>query len=223
MKNFSLLCMLVVFQLTLHAQTSKGTFLIGFHNYSPGTITSDGTGYNLFPQTNGLGISFGSNKTKVDGELQDYKESTSYFGLSLNSHYFVADQFAIGLTGNFSSSSSTYKEGGQDDDKSSSFIFLVGPEMRYYFDAGTKTKIWIKGGAAVGSVSYKYNGESDDPTDLSQFGGGAGISIFPVPTVSIDFGLGYNVLNIKDGSDSFGEYKSINSSLAFDIGAGIFF
>ena len=108
----------------LNAQTTKGSYLIGFHNYSPGAVSSFGASFNLFPQTNGLGISFGTGKQKNDGELMDDKENYSVFGLSLSSHYFVADQFALGLTGNFSLGSSTYKSPGSDDDKSSATIFI---------------------------------------------------------------------------------------------------
>jgi len=204
------------------AQTTKGSFLIGFHNYSPGPIASDLAGINLFAQTNGLGISFGSSKEKYDGELEEGSQHSTVIGLSLNTLYFVENQFAIGLVGSFSTASVTDKYPGTDDDKSSGTIFLVGPELRYYFDTGEKTKLWLKGGAAIGSISSKYNGESFDPLQLTQFGGGAGVSVFPVSSVSIDFGLGYHMLTITE-DDSFGEYKTINGSLAFDIGFGFFF
>jgi hypothetical protein len=224
MKNLVLLLCLLPLLEAVNAQTSKGSFVVGFHNFSPVPLPSDGlASNNLFPQTNAFGISFGTSKQKIDGELQDGKQNNSVFGLSLNSQYFVADQFAIGLTGSFSSGSTVYKEDGSDDDKSSSTIILIGPEMRYYFDAGAKTKFWLKGGAGFGSLSSKYNGDGGDPINLSQFGGGAGISLFPVSTVSIDFGLGYNVLTATDKDDSFGDTKYINSGLAFDIGVGIFF
>lgn len=205
------------------AQTTKGSFSIGFHNYSPGPIPSDLAGINLFPQTNGLGISFGSSKEKYDGELDEGRENSTLVGLSLNALYFVENQLAIGLVGSFSSASITSKYPGSDDDKSSGTIFLVGPELRYYFDTGEKTKLWLKGGAGIGSVSSKYNSESADPIQLSQFGGGAGVSVFPISNVSIDFGLGYHVLTLTDKSSSFGDYKSINGSLALDIGFGFFF
>lgn len=222
MKNLFLLLITVSFLGTLNSQTTKGTWVIGLHNFSPVPLTSDGLGYNLFPQTNSLGISFGTTKEKIDGELQGDKQSNAVIGLSLNTHYFVADQFAIGLVGNFSSSSSTYKVEFGDEYKSSATIFLLGPEARYYFDSGTKTKIWLKGGAAFGSVSSKIDGESSDPINLSQFGGGAGLSIFPVSTVSIDIGLGYNVLTVSDKNSS-SDYKSINSGMTLDVGFGIFF
>ena len=223
MKHFTFLLMLLPLLGVLNAQTTKGSYLIGFHNYSPGPISSFGTAYNLFPQTNGLGISFGTSKQKYDRELQDGKENSTVLGLSIKSHYFVADRFALGLVGNFSFGSSTFKEPGFEDDKSSSTIFLLGPSLRYYFDTGAKTKFWLKGDASFGSISFKNNGESGDPYGLSQFGGGAGISIFPVSSVSIDFGLGYNVLTTSNELSSGGKSKSINSGLALDIGAGIFF
>ena len=223
MKHLALVVILFSFVEMADAQTTKGSFVVGFHNFSPSPFASDGAVYNLFPQTNAFGISFGSSKNKLDGEELGGKESNIVVGLSLNTHYFVADHFAVGLIGNLSSASSTYKEDGEEDDKSSFTIFLVGPELRYYFDTGAKTKCWIKGGASIGSGSSSYNGEKDDPTNLTQYGGGAGISIFPVPSVSIDFGIGYNVIIATDKNDGFGDYKSISGGLALDIGAGFFF
>ncbi len=223
MKNLFLLSIMISLIGTVNSQTTKGTWVIGLHNFSPVPLSSDGSLYNLFPQSNALGISFGTRKDKIDGVLQDDKEITTVFGMSLNSHYFVANHFAMGLVGNFSSSRSTYKADVGDEYKSSASIFLLGPEVRYYFDSGAKTEIWLRGGASLGSVSTKYDGESSDPINLSQFGGGAGISIFPVSSVSIDLGLGYTILTASSKNSFLGDYKSINSGLTFDVGFGIFF
>ena len=221
MKNLFLLLIMVTFFGTISGQTSKGTWIVGLHNFAPVPLVSEASVYNLFPQSNALGISFGTVKEKYNGEEEEGKENTTVFGLSLNSHYFVADQFAIGVVGNYSSGSSKYSS-PFGEYKYSSSIFLMGPEARYYFDTGAKSKIWLKGGASFGSVSSKEDGESNDPFSLSQVGGGAGISIFPVSAVSIDLGLAYNVLTVtqKDGSD---KSQSIYSGLTFDIGFGIFF
>jgi len=118
--------------------------------------------------------------------------------------------------------SSNYKS-DFDDYKTSATIFLLGPEVRYYFDTGAKTKLWLKTGASIGSLASKFDGESSDPISLSQFGGGAGLSIFPIANVSIDFGLGYNVLTLTEKGNNSADYKYINSGLAVDIGFGIFF
>jgi hypothetical protein len=222
MKNLFLLLIMVTFFGTISGQTTKGTWIVGLHNYTPIPLTADVLPLNYFPQTSALGISFGSSQDKYDGVLDDDKVNSSVFGLSLNSHYFVADQFAIGLVGNLSSGTTTYKYDNDSDEKYSATIFLMGPELRYYFDAGGMTKIWLKGGASFGSISSKDEGESNDPYSLSQFGGGAGISIFPMSTVSIDIGLAYNVLTVTQ-NDEFGDYQSINSGLTFDVGFGIFF
>lgn len=72
--------------------------------------------------SNSFGISFGTSKVKVNEQLQDGKQNNTVFGLSINSLYFAEDQFAIGLTGSFSSGSTVYKEDGDEDDKSSSVI-----------------------------------------------------------------------------------------------------
>jgi hypothetical protein len=221
MKNSFTLLIMASFLGTIHGQTTKGSWVVGLHNFAPVPLSSNESYLNLFPQSNALGISFGTGKEKVNGKVGDDKVNSTVFGLSLNSHYFLANQLSIGLVGNYSSGSTSETYAG-DEYKSSSSLFLMGPEARYYIDAGAKSKIWLKGGASFGSVSSKYDGESSDPISLSQFGGGAGISIFPVSAVSIDLGLAYNILTAtqKDGPD---KHQSIYSGLTFDVGFGIFF
>lgn len=223
MKHLALAVILFSFVEIANAQTTKGTFSVGFHNFSPGPLSSFDLGYNLFPQTNALGISFVTSKEEYDGEVQEEKQKSVLLGCSLNAQYFAANQFAIGLTANLSTGNSRYIDDGVEDGKSSFTIVLVGPELRYYFDTGEKTKCWIKGGASLGTLSSRYEGESEEPISLSQFGGGAGISIFPVPSVSVDFGLGYGVFTLTEKDNTYGDYKSINSGLSIDIGAGFFF
>lgn len=220
MKKFTFLLTALLFCGLLNAQTSKGNFVMGFHNFNPGPLASFGTPYNWFPQTNALGISFGSSKSKNDGNVSDYKVNNTVVGLSLNSHYFVDDNLGLGLTASFSSTSSVEKGTG-DDSKTSSTILLIGPAIRYYFDTGEKSKFWLKGGTSFGSISSKYDGQKSDPTSISQFEGGAGISIFPVSAVSFDLGIGYSVLSGKAKEANKGT-KAINSNLTFDIGVSVF-
>ena len=222
MKNLLLFLLLVGSLTTIQAQTAKGTWMMGLHNFSAVPVVSDGVVTHLFPPTNSLGISFGKTKYKIEDEPQEDNTKNTVFGLSLNTHYFVADGLAVGLTGSFSSASSIYDEFG-DEYKYSANMLLVGPELRYYVDAGTNTKFWMKGGASFGSISAKDDVEKEDPISLSQFGGGAGISYFPVQSVSIDFGIGYNVLKVKSDDDFFGDTEITTSGLAIDIGFGIFF
>jgi hypothetical protein len=220
MKNFTLFLFALLFCGIMNAQTSKGSFCIGFHNFSPGPLASYGTPYNLFPQTNAFGITFGTIKNKFNGTVSDNKETTSVIGLSLNSQYFVEDQIAVGLTASFSTATSIEKGSG-DDFKVSSTILLIGPEMRYYMETGEKARFWLKGVASFGSTAMKYDGEKSDPTNLFQYGVGAGISIFPVSSVAFDFGIGYNVLTatIKESTDVS---KLISSGLTLDVGVSVF-
>jgi hypothetical protein len=223
MKHFALILFFISFIGITNAQTTKGTFAVGFHNFSSGQLATGSLAYNLFPQTNALGISFVTSKDKYDGQVDEEKQKSVMLGLSLNAQYFAVDHLAIGLTANLATGNSKTVGNSVTDNKSSFTILLVGPELRYYFDPGAQAKCCIKGGAAFGSLSSKYEGESGDPIGLSQFGGGAGVSLFPIPAVSIDFGLGYNVFTVTEKDEVSGDYQSINSGLAIDIGAGFFF
>ena len=56
-----------------------------------------------------------------------------------------------------------------------------------------------------------------------RLGGGAAISLFPVPTLSTDFGLGYNVFTATDEDNAYGDYQDIDSGMTIDVGVGVFF
>ncbi len=104
---------------------------------------------------------------------------------------------------------------------------MAGPELRYYFPAGDKMKVFVMGGAGFGRVTSKYNDEEDDnPTSLSRFGGSAGIAFFPNSNVSIDLGLGYSAFVVKDTYDDFlggeVESKNTNSGVSLEVGFTVF-
>jgi hypothetical protein len=145
-------------------------------------------------------------------------------GLSLNGHYFVANNLSVGLGGNFFTQ--TQKEDGGEG-KYTTTLLMGGPQLRYYINTGAKSKVWLKGMASFGSAKSKYDGEwEEDPTKLSEFGGGIGLALFPNQHFCIDLGIGYNVFTVKNEYDFEEmpiEYKEIYSGLVFDIGFGVFF
>ncbi|MFZ4635401.1 MAG: outer membrane beta-barrel protein, partial [Saprospiraceae bacterium] len=105
-------------------------------------------------------------------------------------------------------------------DKLTSSLFLVGPEVRYYFDVNTVFKVYVKGGASFGQAKVKDN-NSESTTDLVQFGGGAGAAIFPTRNFSVNLGLNLNGLNTtsNEGIESTDNYFGGG----FDVGFSVFF
>ena len=77
---------------TLNAQTSKGNFVLGLHNFS--VITPEAT--NILAPTNALGISFGKYKSEFFGEEFESKYTT--IGLSGSAQYFIINNLAAGIT-----------------------------------------------------------------------------------------------------------------------------
>lgn len=224
MKNIVLTLALFATTLHLQAQTEKGTFALGLHNFAPGVVVSSSS---LVSPTNAFGFSFGKSKEKVDGQDQGDDTKYSTVGLNFNGHYFIIDDFSAGLGLNFFSQTEKEDNGSGEDDKYTATIVMAGPELRYYFSTSPKTKVWLKGSASFGSLKTKINGEEDDdPTKLSTFGGGAGLAFFPNPNISIDLGLGYSVFTSKSDVN-FGtgstEYEDVFSGLVFDVGFGLFF
>lgn len=220
MKNILFSMLLLASAFALQAQTERGKFSLGLHNFSSVGLIGEAGG--ILAPTNSLGISFGQVKTKVNGQTRDDKPKYTSVGISLDGHYFLIDNLSAGIGGNFFSQ--TVKE---DDDKYSVTVVMAGPRLRYFIPAGENAKVFVRGGASFGSATSKFNGEKEgEPTKLSEFGGGAGVAIFPNQHFSINLGLGYSMFMTTDESTFLGattERVDTYSGLTFDIGFGLFF
>lgn len=223
MKKVSILvtAMLLTSICSLQAQTSKGSFMLGLHNFSPQLTQAN----SLLAPTNALGISFGTMKSEAGGE--ESKASYSSIGLSGSGHYFVIDNLSVGLNLNVLSQKIKDQSQGAGDEEYKVSLFIAGPELRYYIPAGAKSKIYVSGSGAVGSIKTPAFGQDEnDTTKLSRFGGGAGLAIFPSQHFSIDVGLGYGAFITKDTYNFGGEViesKDTNSGISLDVGFSVFF
>lgn len=220
MKNIICTVLLLAGAFALQAQTEKGTFSLGLNNFSSIGLLGEGAG--LLAPTNGLGIGFGSVKSKVDGQTRDEKPKYTSVGLSFDGHYFLIDNLSIGAGANVFTQ--TVKEG---DNKATFTLLMAGPRVRYFIPTGEKSKVFIRGGASFGSAKSKFEGEEEDePTKLMEFGGGAGLAFFPNPNVSINIGVGYSAFMTKDEYTFLGtttEQIDTYSGLVLDVGFGLFF
>jgi len=209
----------------VNAQTEKGTYGLLLHNFSPTGIKIDGLPVNIFPQSSGLGFSFGSHKSKLNGRVLDVKEKVLTFGLSLSGQYFLFNNFSFGLTGNYFSGTTTYTESEKPDEKYSTTMLMGGAELRYYIPAGPRLKYFLKASPVLGFIESTYDGkEVHVPKRLYEFSGGAGVSYFPSPSTSIDLGVTYNVFTIRNhGNYTELSRKEYIDSVGLDIGFSIFF
>ncbi len=198
---------------SLSAQTEKGTWALGLHNFSP--IFNAGQ---LAAPTNAFGFAFGKTKAEIGGQSRDVSKYSSV-GLNFSGHYFFIDNLSGGVNFNLFFQKEK-EEGGTDPSDFSATILLVGPELRYYLPAGAKHKIFLKGNAGFGSVKSKFTGFFDEETTdkILQFGGGAGLTLFLSQQVGLDLGLGYGIFRVKDEDDD----TMTNSGVMADIGFTIF-
>jgi|SRR5687768_1538831 len=219
MKTINLLAIIILCNLTIHAQTEKGTFSVGLHNFSPSGLNIDGIPLNLFGRGTTFGVAFGTTKNKLDGFTQGETEKLYTLGLNVSGHYFPVNNLSLGFVGQFFSGFTVYKDEGSETERYSAWIMMGGPEARFYMGKG-KTRFWLKGSTSLGTLNSKQNLKKDpDRIKLFQVAGGFGITHFISPKISVDAGIDYNVFQLKFEEN----FKGINTNLAADLGFTLFF
>lgn len=204
----------------LFSQTEKGNFTLSLHNYSPSGIFSNS---GIPVRTNALGFYSGTYKSELDGN--DAGEAKTFSaGLNVSGHYFLIDNFSIGLNSSFFYFST--KLDGADEAFSGS-IYQIAPELRYYFDIAPEMKLYISGDAGFGqAVSNSSFDDEDEPINLTSFSGGLGMSYFMRENISFDFGIRYAVEGSKE-EDNFSGVTRVRkeqfSGVGLDVGVSIFF
>jgi hypothetical protein len=192
-------------------------------NFAPGGFFQNTS---IISHTNFLGIGFGKTKSKVNG-TDGGETKYSVVGLGLNAQYFVANNFSLGLLTNvFTQKETTEATIVSDREELTVNVLLVGPQVRYYFKIGAKTKLYLDAYAGVGNTKVKYTGEDDDSSKLSSFGGGLNFAYFPSTNFSLDLGLGYDFFKTKNESSIFGTnytYEDTSGGIVFDLGFSAFF
>lgn len=180
MKKVFLLATALVFTSVILAQIEQGKFVL----------------------SGATGLQFVSSNMEFeyDGQSQgDFDQSS--FSLMPLIGYFVMDNFAVGLSVNYSST--TQKDLGEKIISKSTLIF---PTAIYYFPVEGDVKPLIEVGAGHMSYSEKYVSNSS-PSEKEEFSGlayyfGGGFSYFMNDHVSLNFGLARTIANLKNNSDS---------------------
>lgn len=158
------------------------------------------------------GLDFTSTKFQgyYDGEKVGDSEKTSNFSFTPSVGYFVIDNLAVGLGLSLDLS--------KDEDDDTQTTFAVTPGVTYYFPLDGMIKPFL--GANVGfASSTTKSGSTKEKTSGLTFGGGAGVAFFLKDNVSLDLGLGYQQVNLKDDDDKKAMIKAggIGASLGFSL------
>lgn len=193
------------------AQTERGRFMLNLHNYAPVLAQSS----TLFAPTNSLGFGSGTYSEKLGSN--EYQIKYTNIGFNTSAHYFIMDNLSVGAQVNLFSQ----KLDPDGLEATTNSLTAFGPEVRYYFPMGASAKIYLRGGAAFGNLKSTGLQNEEITAKLNQFGGGAGLAIFPSRAFSVNLGLGYQGQNLQYEKNSNLENKS--GGVGFDVGFSVFF
>lgn len=145
-----------------------------------------------------------SNTTISRDSMDIPKSKNNQFGFNLGVGYFVADNFALALSGAYSYTDNKFEPFDFDPGKEAITTTLaVVPQMIYYFPSEGKLKpslnigagyLWLKQRASYASsnnnIVYSISGSS--------FNGAAGVSYFITKSIAFDVGLQYTHNRLRD-------------------------
>ena len=214
MKNNILTIFITIIMFSAHAQTSKGTKMIGGN----------------------AGFSFSKDREKVGRTTTDgYGYSELY--LNPNVGIFIIDNLAVGAKLNMSAYQSRLKDGlnlgggRRDDYKSRGTSLTLGPWARYYFPVGTKSAFFGEVNTGFGFRSNRYNTVDGsgrvvtitNPTSaLFQLGLGPGYTYFITENVGLEGLLQFRLDRSSHKPDNDDREITTNSGLFFNVGLQIY-
>lgn len=166
--------------------------------------------------------SFGFSTVKFkndDTDSDDDGEKLTQIGLIPKFGFFLADNFALGLDVNLGYGSDKY-----GDNKSTTTVFAAGPFARYYFPT-PKVSPFIELNSSFGQHKSKsdYNGtETENKTNVTSLGGGAGLA-FPLgKVVTFDIFAGYSSATFKDPEDNEDNSRLVVGTIGLKFGVVVF-
>jgi outer membrane protein len=212
--TFSLVLCTLAILTTLQAQTEKGSWLIGSTTQLTGGLS-------------GVGIGFGTITQRSSFTNDEDKVNTFSFNINPVAGYFVAKDFAVGLSVNYGYGRSTFDQGA--DEKSIFSAFGVSPFARYYFSSGAKFRPFA---ALSGSftrsnttLTLGANDDSDRSYNIYGFDLGAGGAFFLSNKVSLDLFVNYGFRSGTSETSILGRnvsLKDTQSNLGIGVGFSIF-
>ena len=184
---------------SIFGQTTKGKFIL-----------SGGTNLQFSSSNEEYVFSNSSSKTK---------QSSISFRPTMG--YFVIDNLAIGLSGNFSTSTQEEKSFGKQISTSATIMSMA----MYYFPMEGKIRPLLQIGAGYSSMAQKYTPLQQGSEDKRLYSGftynfGGGIAYFITENISFDFGVSYTNTNFKIKDNNITKLKLGN--LDGNIGISVF-
>jgi hypothetical protein len=169
----------------------------------------------------------GSNYSRVDSSTS-YKSATSMFQINPKIGYFIKDNFAIGVIGNFTISGGNGKKvdiNSTSTSKGRSISFGVGGFARYYIKISDKFHFFVNGNILYTHSPYthlEYTPTSNIQVFTSQpptfntisIAVSPGLVYFPSPKLGIEASFGnltYNYLASKNKTVSYNNHYNSSS------------
>lgn len=191
-----ILTAIAVFGITLaNAQTQKGKWLV----------------------SGGTSLEFSSAKQKLKADNFDTEDGPkiSSFNVKPAVGYFVAENFMIGLSLDYETSTIKF-----DSEKETQSSVSVIPQVGYYFGK-SNVKPFLNAGFGFASVS---NSNLDDNVNGTVLGINGGVAYFVSKSVSFDFGVGYQSISVKVDETNFNpSYTNTTSGFVSQIGIAVYF
>lgn len=187
---------IAVFGFTLaNAQTEKGKWLV-----------SGGTS---------LEFSSAKSKAKADNFPTQDGPKISSFNIKPAVGYFVAENFMIGLSLDYETSTIKFSS-----DKVTENSISVIPQVGYYFGK-SNVKPFLNAGLGFASVS---NSDVDSNLNGTVLGINGGVAYFVSKSISLDFGVGYQSLSVKVDETNFTpSYTNTTSGFVSQFGIAVYF
>jgi predicted heme/steroid binding protein len=192
----------------VHAQTTKGSFLLG----------------------GSLGFSSDKDKVKYSSSTFNYESKSTTFSFRPSISYFVIDHLSVGVITPLS-----YTKIKVEDQQSTTTSYSIGPLVRYYFPLGDQWAVfpevaytygwmWTKSPYFIPTSGSIENLKVNGTTHIFQ--GGVGLVYFLNPSIGIEgkvyyqsstdsYDRGERTGTIQTGSDL--------SSFNFNVGLQIYF
>lgn len=158
-------------------------------------------------------LGFDTGKREVtSGTLSSTTDTTDY-GLSAAGLYYVTPNVGIGLVLDYRNSKE--KDAGFETGIST---LMIGPALGLDFSVAPQVSVFARGMFGYASSTISETGSPDITPTGYGLGIQGGIKFFPAKNFSLDAGLGYNWLRLKESP-----VEVTTSGVAFDVGLSVYF
>ncbi len=174
--------------------------VVAYAEITPGTLEVSGN--------SSLGFNAGTIDVK-SGQSTD----TTDFGFAANGLYYLTPNIGLGVTVDYSNS--TTKSAGVEHGLST---LLFGPAVAVDYPVAQQLSLFGRGMFGYASSKYTETGSPDVTPSGFGFGLEAGVKYFPVKNFSLDAGIGYDWVRLKEDP-----VEVTNSGFGVNVGLSVYF